>query len=96
MIDETLGELKNSMAKAHDALRRELSRIRTGRATPDLLDSLRVDNYGQPTPISQMASVSIPEARMLMIKPWTRGRSAPSRRPSRPRRWGSRRRTTAR
>ncbi len=73
MIDETLGELKNSMAKAHDALRRELSRIRTGRATPDLLDSLRVDNYGQPTPISQMASVSIPEARMLMIKPWDKG-----------------------
>jgi ribosome recycling factor len=73
MIDDTLGELKNAMAKAHESLRRELSRLRTGRATPDLLDSLRVDNYGQPTPIAQMASVSVPEPRMLMIKPWDKG-----------------------
>lgn len=70
MIDDTLTELKNAMGKAHEALRRELTRLRTGRASPDLLDSLRVDNYGQPTPISQMASVSVPEPRMLMIKPW--------------------------
>jgi ribosome recycling factor len=73
MIDDTLTELKNSMGKAHEALRRELTRLRTGRASPDLLDSLRVDNYGQPTPISQMASVSVPEPRLLMIKPWDKG-----------------------
>lgn len=70
MIDETLGELKGSIAKAHDALKRELSRLRTGRASPDLLDSLRIDYYGTPTPIAQMASISIPEPRLLVIKPW--------------------------
>ena len=72
MIDDTLAELRSGIGKAHEALRRELSRIRTGRATPDLLDSLRVDYYGTPTPISQMASVSVPEPRMLVVKPWDR------------------------
>jgi ribosome recycling factor len=72
MIDETLSELRNAIAKAHEALRRELSRIRTGRASPDLLDSIRVEYYGTPTPISQMASISVPEPRLLTIKPWDR------------------------
>lgn len=72
MIEDTLAELKTSISKAHDALRREMSRIRTGRATPDLLDSIRIDYYGTPTPLSQMASVSVPEPRMLTIKPWDR------------------------
>ena len=70
MIEETLQETKNSIGKAHDALRRELSRVRTGRATPELLDSIRVDYYGTPTPVSQMASIAVPEPRMLTIKPW--------------------------
>lgn len=70
MIDETLQELRGSIGKAHDALKRELSRLRTGRASPELLDSLRIDYYGTPTPIAQMASVSIPEPRLLVIKPW--------------------------
>lgn len=70
MIEETLGELKGSIAKSHEALKRELSRLRTGRASPELLDSIRVDYYGTPTPISQMASVSVPEPRLLVIKPW--------------------------
>lgn len=72
MLDDTLAELKSSIAKAHEALRREMSRIRTGRATADLLDSIRVDYYGTPTPISQMASVSVPEPRLLTVKPWDR------------------------
>lgn len=70
MINETLDELKNGIGKAHDALKRELSRLRTGRASPDLLDSIRVDYYGTPTPISQMASITVPEPRLLVIKPW--------------------------
>lgn len=70
MIDETLEDLQQSIKKAHDALRRELSKIRTGRAHPSLLDSVRVDNYGSPTPISQMSNINAPEARMLTIKPW--------------------------
>lgn len=72
MIEDTLAELSASIGKAHEALRRELSRIRTGRATADLLDSIRVDYYGTPTPISQMASVSVPEPRLLTVKPWDR------------------------
>jgi ribosome recycling factor len=70
MINETLDELKSSIGKAHEALRRELSRLRTGRATPELLDSIRVDYYGTPTPVTQMASVSVPEPRLLVIKPF--------------------------
>jgi ribosome recycling factor len=70
MVDETLEDLKNSIAKAHDALKRELAKLRTGRANPALLDSIRVDAYGSPTPISQMATINVPEARMLIIKPW--------------------------
>src|SRR5688572_26955009 len=70
MVEETLQELKTAIAKAHEALKRELSKIRTGRANPALLDSIRVDAYGQPTPIAQLASVNVPEARMLTIKPW--------------------------
>ncbi len=70
MIEETLQELRESIAKAHEALRRELSRLRTGRASAELLDSIRVDYYGTPTPVAQMASVTIPEPRMLVIKPW--------------------------
>jgi ribosome recycling factor len=70
MINETLDELKGSIAKAHEALKRELSRLRTGRATPELLDSIRIDYYGTPTPVAQMASISVPEPRLLVIKPW--------------------------
>lgn len=73
MINETLDELRGAIAKAHDALKRELSRLRTGRASPELLDSIRVDYYGTPTPVSQMASVSVPEPRLLVIKPFDAG-----------------------
>jgi ribosome recycling factor len=72
MIDETLDELTSTIDKAHGALKRDLARIRTGRANPDLLDSLRVDYYGTPTPINQMANVAVPEPRLLTIKPWDR------------------------
>ena len=70
MVEETLEELKAAVGKAHEALKREMAKIRTGRAHPSLLDSLRVDAYGTPTPISQLATVNVPEARMLTIKPW--------------------------
>lgn len=70
MIDDILTELKASSEKAKEALRRELSKLRTGRAHPAMLDMLRVDYYGQTTPIAQMASVGVPEPRMLTVKPW--------------------------
>lgn len=72
MIDDILGELKTDITKSHDVLRKSLSRVRTGRANADVLDGIRVDYWGTPTPISQMANVSVPEARMLMIKVWDR------------------------
>jgi ribosome recycling factor len=70
MLDDVMEELRGSIEKAHDSLRRELSRLRTGRANPDLLDSIRVDYYGTPTQIGKMATVAVPEARMLTIKAW--------------------------
>ena len=61
--------METKMHKTVDALKEELATIRTGRATPSLLDKIMVDYYGAPTPISQVATVTVPEARMLMIKP---------------------------
>jgi ribosome recycling factor len=70
MIDEVLVELKQGIEKAKEALGRDLMRLRTGRANVGMLDSIRVDYYGQSTPIAQMASVSIPEPRLLTVKAW--------------------------
>lgn len=75
MLEEILAELKSSNQKVHEALRRELSRLRTGRASAAMLDSVRVDYYGTPTPIGQMANISIPEPRMIQIKVWERGQA---------------------
>jgi len=70
MIDEVLEELRSAGVKAHESLQRQFTRIRTGRANPSLLDAIRVDYYGTMTPISQMATITVPEPRMLMVKPW--------------------------
>lgn len=70
MIEETIQELKDGITKAHEALRRELGRLRTGRANPGMLDSIRVEYYGAQTPLNQMASVSVPEPRLIIIKPF--------------------------
>ena len=70
MIDETLFEAEEKMEKAIGVVRDELGGIRTGRATPNAFARLNVDYYGAPTPIPQMASVSITEARMAVIKPY--------------------------
>ena len=72
MINDILTELKSDIQKAHDSLRRELAKVRTGRANPDLLDSVRVDYYGTPTPLKQVASISVPEPRMIMLKVFDR------------------------
>jgi ribosome recycling factor len=70
MIAEVTEELEKDIGKAHDALKRELSKIRTGRAHPSLLESVRVEVYGSQVPLSQCATVTVPEARMLLVKPW--------------------------
>ncbi|HEY3233698.1 MAG TPA: ribosome recycling factor [Polyangiaceae bacterium] len=70
MIDEVLRELGQANEKAHEALKRELGKLRTGRAHAGMLDGIRVDYYGQSTPIPQMSTVSVPEPRLLTVKAW--------------------------
>jgi ribosome recycling factor len=70
VIDETLFEAEEKMEKAVHVAREELGGLRTGRATPNAFARLTVDYYGAPTPIPQMASVNVPEARMAVIKPY--------------------------
>ncbi len=70
MIDEIYDETKAGMEKSIDALERELTRVRTGRASLSLLDGIRVDYYGTLTPLNQMASLSLPESRLITIQPW--------------------------
>jgi ribosome recycling factor len=65
-----LSEAEESMSKSLQHTGLELSRIRAGKASPAMLDSLRVDYYGTPTAISQVANISTPDARTLFIKPW--------------------------
>ena len=67
-----MATLEEKMDKALQALRNELTNIRTGRATPSLLDQVKVDYYGAPTPVTQVANVSVPEPRMIVIQPWDR------------------------
>ena len=61
---------EDKMAKALDAMKEEFAAIRAGRANPHILDKLRVDYYGTPTPLQQVANISVPEARMIQIQPW--------------------------
>ena len=70
MFDEIMLDLEERMDKALEALQHEFATIRTGRANASLLDGIMVDYYGAPTPVAQMATVSVPEPRMLMIQPW--------------------------
>lgn len=70
MIQDVHKELVEALGKAHDALKRDLAKLRAGRASASLLDGLRADYYGTPTALSQMAHVNIPEPRLITVKPW--------------------------
>lgn len=70
MIDDVLNDADQHMGKAVEALKRDLSTIRTGRASPALVERLMVEYYGTPTPLIQLASVAVPEARQLLIQPY--------------------------
>ncbi|EFM48984.1 MAG: ribosome recycling factor [Corynebacterium matruchotii] len=70
MIDEILLECEEHMSTTVDRTREELTTIRTGRANPAMFNGVVADYYGVPTPITQMATVSVPEARMMLIKPY--------------------------
>lgn len=69
-MDSRLNQYEEKMQKTLDSLLSEFATIRAGRANPHILDKLRVDYYGTPTPFQQVANVSVPEARMIQIQPW--------------------------
>jgi ribosome recycling factor len=70
MLDDVQKDLLAAISKAHDVLKRDLSKLRAGRAHASLLDGIRADYYGTPTALNQMAHVNVPEARLLTVKPW--------------------------
>ena len=70
MVDEIFEDLKDRMGKSIESLKREYSRLRTGRASVSLLDGIRVSYYDTPTPLNQMASLAVPEPRLIVIQPW--------------------------
>jgi ribosome recycling factor len=72
MVDDVLKELQASLDKAIDALKRDLGKVRTGRASVSILDGIRVEYYGTPTPLNQVASLNVPDPRLITIKPWER------------------------
>ncbi len=70
MLDDIYQDTRESMEKTITSLSKELNRVRTGRANLSLLDGIRVDYYGTLTPLNQMASLSVPESRLITIQPW--------------------------
>lgn len=77
MTSEILKDAESRMSKAIEALHHNLGTVRTGRATPALLDRVHVDYYGTSTPLNQLAGISAPEPRLLVIQPWDRGSMGP-------------------
>jgi ribosome recycling factor len=73
MIEDVLKELRQGIEKTIEALRRDLGKVRTGRANAVMLDGVRVDYYGVSTPLNQMANISVPEPRLIIVKPWEKG-----------------------
>jgi len=70
MVNDVLKDLQANLDKGIEAFRRDLAKVRTGRANVAILDGLRVDYYGTPTPLNQVASVNAPDPRLITIKPW--------------------------
>ena len=70
MIEEVIADTKSRMEKAMEALQRELTAVRTGRASPSLVERVQVEQYGTEMPLNQLANIAVPEARMITITPW--------------------------
>ncbi len=70
MVDDILADTEEGMTKAIDAFKRELTKVRTGRANLSLLDGVKVDYYGTPTPVNQVATLNVADARLITVKPW--------------------------
>ena len=73
MVSDELQKIEGRMQTSVSGLRRELATLRTGRATPALVEHIRVDYAGVPTPLKQFAGISVPEASLLVIQPWDKG-----------------------
>ena len=72
-LEEVLTQTEARMKKAIDALRKDVQSVRTGRASPSLVEMLEADAYGTPTPLVQLAAISAPEPRLIVIQPWDKG-----------------------
>jgi len=70
MINDITNDAEDGMKKALEAFKRDLTKIRTGRASTSMLDGIKVDYYGTPTPVNQVATVQVVDARLLTVKPW--------------------------
>ncbi|MBN2574626.1 MAG: ribosome recycling factor [Deltaproteobacteria bacterium] len=70
MVSDVLKELQVNLEKGIEALKKDLGKVRTGRASVSILDGMRVDYYGTPTPLNQVASLNVPDPRLITIKPW--------------------------
>ena len=95
-MKEVNKEFDAKMQKTIDVVMSDFASVRAGRANAAVLDKITVDYYGAPTPLNQVAAISSPDPRSLMIQPWTAPCSRPLRRPSRPPTWASTPRMTAR
>ncbi len=76
MINDILSEAEDRMKKAVEYLTKDLATLRAGRANPAMLDKVMVDYYGEPTPLNQLANITVPEARLLVIQPWDKSSMA--------------------
>lgn len=72
MSSQTLQNTEEKMRKADEGLKKDLATVRTGRATPSLIEHIKVDFFGVATPLNQIAGISVPDARLLLIQPWDR------------------------
>jgi ribosome recycling factor len=73
MANQVINDAKDRMTKSISQLKKELATLRAGRATPSLLDKVQVEYYGALTPVNQLANISTPESRLLLIQPWDKG-----------------------
>ena len=73
MVDEIINDMKHGMIKTVDSMKGSLQKVRTGRASIGILDGIMVDYYGTPTPMNQLATLAVPEARLITIQPWDKG-----------------------
>jgi ribosome recycling factor len=72
MADDAFGSAEHKMKRAVEILQRDYANIRTGRASPNLLDRIQVDYYGTPTPLNGLATITVPEPRLIVVQPWDR------------------------